>query len=111
MGGMEGSLQQPERLRAQTPPTLSGLSRTLLPEPNHPAPSASLPWDSPSVEDQHRTRRAPGNRRNRSQSMDAGDRIMRQAIKLQEAFGNGAQDRMWVGEEAVSYPVRDCLGL
>lgn len=43
--------------------------------------------------------------------MDAGDRIMRQAIKLQEAFGNGAQDRMWVGEEAVSYPVRDCLGL
>lgn len=33
------------------------------------------------------------------------ERMMRQAIKLQEGFGNGAQDRMWDGEEAVSSSV------
>ena len=53
------------------------------------------------MEDQHRTRRAPGNRRNRSQSIYVRERMMRQAIRLQEGFSNGAQDRIWGGEEAV----------
>lgn len=66
-----------------------------------PCPPACLPWDSLSVEDQHKTRTAPGNRRNRGQSMYVGERMVRQAIKLQEEFGNGTQDRMWDEEEAV----------
>lgn len=40
--------------------------------------------------------------------MDVGEWKVRQAIKLQEGFGHGAQARMWDGEEA-SYSVRYVL--
>lgn len=52
------------------------------------------------MEDQHETRRAPGTRRNKSQSICVRKRIMRQANKLQEGLSDGALDSMWDGDEA-----------
>lgn len=68
--------------------------------PHLPALFVSLPWDSLSVEEQHETRRAPGSRRKRIQSMYVRKRMMRQAIKLQKGSSNCALQRMWDGDKA-----------
>lgn len=63
------------------------------------------PVDSPSLEEQHKSRRAPGSRRNGSQPIYVGKRLMQQETKLQEGLRDGGVlDRLWDGDKAAVPP-------
>lgn len=62
------------------------------------------PVDSPSAEEQHKSRRAPGSRRSGSQPIYVGKRMMQQETKLQGGLRDGVLDRLWDGDEAAVPP-------